>query len=46
VGMGRGGAGAVHHHLARGAVHGGADLLPPASPGQINHPLLQAAMEY
>jgi hypothetical protein len=37
--------GAVHR-LALRALHGRAHVLPPASPGQVHQPLLQAALEY
>jgi hypothetical protein len=44
VGVGRDGKGAVHRFVL-GTLHGGADVLPPASPGQVHHPLLEAPLE-
>jgi hypothetical protein len=44
AGVGRDGEGAVYHFVL-GTLHGGADVLPPASPGQVHHPLLEAALE-
>jgi hypothetical protein len=41
VGVGRGGEGAV----VLGTLHGGADVLPPASPGQVRYPLLEAPLD-
>jgi hypothetical protein len=47
VGVGYDGKGPVHHvHLALSALHSRADVPPPASPGQVRQPLLEAAVEY
>jgi hypothetical protein len=40
--MGRKGA---VHRLALSALHGRAEVLPPAFPGQVRDPLLKAAVE-
>jgi hypothetical protein len=44
-GMGSDGEGAVHR-LALDALDGRSNVLSPASPGQVRHPLLEAAVEY
>jgi hypothetical protein len=44
AGVGRDGEGAVYRFVL-GTLHGGVDVLPPASPGQVRHPLLEAPLE-
>jgi hypothetical protein len=44
AGMGRDGKGAVYRFVL-GTLHGGADVLPPACPGQVRNPLLEAPLE-
>jgi hypothetical protein len=44
AGVGRDGEIAVYRFVL-GTLHSGADVLPPASPGQVRHPLLEAPLE-